>query len=125
MSASANELDVEKSFASIAGPLEIDLAETAAPAFQPEHQVFLLFVRPLEMDKHVDIACRAGRCILRAANQVNRLYSGLLVDRSAPQSLAPCGNASANAPRRSDQPLRSLISVWPSVWRDDDRKATA
>ncbi len=116
-----DELDIEQTFRSISGPQEIDLAETAAPAFEPEHQFLLLLVRTLEMNQHIDVACRARGCILGAANQVKRLDPELL---GIELRRNPLRHAETPAPvflAAAIHRLRHPNPVCPSVGREGDR----
>src|SRR5664280_1015351 len=68
-----DQVNIEQAFRAIAGPQEVDFTEATAPAFQPEQQFSCLVFGTLQMQQQVDVTLRAGGCVLRAADEVERL----------------------------------------------------
>src|SRR5664280_473732 len=68
-----DQVNIEQAFGSVAGSQEVDFTEATAPAFQPEQQFSRLVFGTLHMQQQVDITLRTCGCVLRAANEVERL----------------------------------------------------
>src|SRR5580700_1966760 len=68
---------VEQAFGAETSAQEVHLCQTAAPSFEPQHQLPALIFRAFEVQKYIDVAARAGSRVLGAADEVEGFDSEL------------------------------------------------
>ena len=111
-----DEVHVEQAVGAVAGAQEVHLRQAQAPALEPQLELAaLLGLGAAEVDDQVDVAARAGRGVLGAAEDVQALHAeaaGLELGGDAlghaqppaPVVVAPAGPLGPGPVRRARRP---------------------